>query len=498
MSNQNVIIIGAGLGGLVCGAILAKEGHDVTIVEKNPRVGGCLQSYQRNNAIFDTGMHIFGGMNEGGNIRRIFDYIGISQLLNFQNLNSLNNIEIFVGSEKKRHSVSFNRANFVESLSNIFPKERINLRTYLKKVDEIMAQMDLFYLRSDKGISVINNPDFNLPANKFISKYIGDERLAAMLAVLNVLYAGEENITPAYLHSSISSIFFDGACRIAGGYETLANALTSVITKNGGKVIVNSKVIKINTDGNKAVSILTDCGQVVQGDTFILASPLNELESLLDNPNLLSNAYKSFISSKKDSSSSFIVNIRLKKDKIQYTNQVGFFIEDYDKTWEQGSGSVINRFMYMTPPIANQGQYAETLNVVAPLKWSSVAKWSNTQRGTRDKEYYIFKDKLVDVIIDKLSEIYPNLKDAIDYIDSATPLTIRDFIGVRQGAMCGLKKDCNDVITFIPTHTKIPNLFLTGQSVNMHGFCGVTLTAVQTCDSILGRDYIINKLNKHE
>ena len=94
MSNQNVIIIGAGLGGLVCGAILAKEGHDVTIVEKNPRVGGCLQSYQRNNAIFDTGMHIFGGMNEGGNIRRIFDYIGISQLLNFQNLNSLNNIEM--------------------------------------------------------------------------------------------------------------------------------------------------------------------------------------------------------------------------------------------------------------------------------------------------------------------------------------------------------------------------------------------------------------------
>lgn len=43
MSKQKVIIIGAGLGGLVCAAILAKEGLDVTVVEKNPRVGGCLQ-----------------------------------------------------------------------------------------------------------------------------------------------------------------------------------------------------------------------------------------------------------------------------------------------------------------------------------------------------------------------------------------------------------------------------------------------------------------------
>lgn len=494
MSDQKVIIIGAGLGGLVCGAILAKEGHDVTIVEKNPRVGGCLQSYERNNAVFDTGMHIFGGMNEGGNIRRIFDYLGISQLLNIQNLSSLNNIEIFVGSDKERHSVSFNRDMFVESLSNIFPKEKDSLRTYIKKVDEVMAQMDLFYLRSDKGINVINNTDFNLPANKFISKYIGDERLAALLGVLNVLYAGEENITPAYLHSSISSIFFDGACRIAGGYETLANALTSVITNNGGKVIVNSKVVKINTDGNKAVSVLTDSGQIVQGNAFILASPLNELESLLDNPTLLSNTYKTFISSKKDSISSFIVNIRLKKGKIQYTNQVGFFIEDYDKAWDQGSGSDINRFMYMTPPIVNQGQYAETLNVVAPLKWSSVAKWSNTICGTRDKEYYIFKDKLVEIILDKVSVIYPDIRKSIDYIDAATPLTIRDFTGVRQGAMCGLRKDCNDAITFIPSHTKISNLFLTGQSVNMHGFCGVTLTAVQTCDAILGKNYLINKL----
>ncbi|MCM1139221.1 MAG: NAD(P)/FAD-dependent oxidoreductase [Muribaculum sp.] len=494
MSNQKVIIIGAGLGGLVCSAILAKEGFDVTVVEKNQRVGGCLQSYSRANAIFDTGMHIFGGMYNGGNIRRIFDYLGIFEMLDIQNLDAINDIEVFVGKDKTRHTFCLNRGQFVESLSKEFPNEKQNLENYLNKVDDVMEQMDLFHLRKDKGFNAVVNEDFNLPSNRFISKYINDNQLAAMLGVLNVLYAGEADITPAFLHSSISSIFFNGACRIAGGYETLANALTSVITKYGGKIVVNSKVIKINTDNKKIVSVLTENGNIIKGNTFILSIPPNTLESLLDNPSLLSNSYRHFLSEKEDSISSFIVNIRLKKDKIEYTNSVGFFLEDYDKTWEAESDADIKRFMYMTPPITNQGKFAETLNVVVPLRWSVVKQWEKSEKGSREKDYYLFKDKLVKSIIEKLSNIYPNLRDAIEYIDSASPLTIRDYTGVRHGAMCGLRKDCNDTIPFIPLRTKIPNLLLTGQSINMHGFCGVTLTAVQTCEAILGKDYLINKL----
>ena len=493
MSKQKVIIIGAGLGGLVCAAILAKEGLDVTVVEKNPRVGGCLQSYCRDNAICDTGMHIFGGMHEGGNIRRIFDYLGISEMLNIHDLDATNSIEVFVDKDKTTQTFSMYRERFVESLSKIFPEEKSNLQNYQNKVDEVMEQMDLFHLRADRGLNTVGNVDFNLPANKFISKYIDDNRLVALLGALNVLYAGEANVTPAFLHSSISTIFFNGACRIAGGYETLANALTSVITNHGGKILVNSKVIKINSDNKEVTSILTDNGNILKGDTFVLASPVNELESLIDNPRLLSNAYKSFISIKEDSISSFIVNIRLKKDKIEYSNRIGFYLENYDTTWEDESCADIKRFMYMTPPVVNQGKFAETLNVVAPLRWSEVEQWEKNVKGARDKDYYTFKNKLIEFILDKLSEIYPSLREAVEYIDSATPLTIHDFTGVRHGAMCGLRKDCNDAIPFIPLRTKIPNLFLTGQSINMHGFCGVTLTAVQTCEAILGKDYLINK-----
>ena len=47
MSKYDIIIIGSGLGGLECGAILSKEGYHVCVLEKNELFGGCFQTYQR-------------------------------------------------------------------------------------------------------------------------------------------------------------------------------------------------------------------------------------------------------------------------------------------------------------------------------------------------------------------------------------------------------------------------------------------------------------------
>ena len=61
--NTKVIIIGSGLGGLSSGVILAKNGYDVTILEKGAQIGGCLQCFTRHGAKFETGMHFIGRAN---------------------------------------------------------------------------------------------------------------------------------------------------------------------------------------------------------------------------------------------------------------------------------------------------------------------------------------------------------------------------------------------------------------------------------------------------
>jgi all-trans-retinol 13,14-reductase len=71
---------------------------------------------------------------------------------------------------------------------------------------------------------------------------------------------------------------------------------------------------------------------------------------------------------------------------------------------------------------------------------------------------------------------------------TATPLTYRDYIGNPTGAVYGYQKSSDKVAhTRIMPQTHIPNLYLTGQSVNMHGLLGVVIGAVVTCSTLLRR-----------
>ena len=67
---------------------------------------------------------------------------------------------------------------------------------------------------------------------------------------------------------------------------------------------------------------------------------------------------------------------------------------------------------------------------------------------------------------------------------------------MKEGSICGFSKDCNNItLSQLPVVTKVSNLLLTGQNNNLHGFCGVPLTAINTCEVILGQNSIIDKLN---
>ena len=70
-------------------------------------------------------------------------------------------------------------------------------------------------------------------------------------------------------------------------------------------------------------------------------------------------------------------------------------------------------------------------------------------------------------------------------------------IGGSNGNMYGYVKDAsNPMKTLIPSKTKLDNLYLTGQSINMHGVLGVTIGAVVTCSEIVGKEYLVTKINQ--
>lgn len=494
---KSAVIIGGGLGGLFTGAILAKEGIRVTIIEKNTTVGGGLQSFIRFGETFDTGMHVIGGMQQGGNIRRICEYLGIYDKVHIRDVDSQMIDCLYFAEDKQTYRIAQGKQAFVDSLAKSFPAERESLERYVDAVYNIVGELDMFFLRPSTDYLQAHCDDFLMAANDFIAKYVGDEHLRSVLAYMNPLYAGRKNMTPAYIHALISVLYIDGPSRFAGGSQLFANVLRDSIIERGGQVIVGDGVAHIATEERSITSVTTRRGKVFTGDYYICAIHPCSLLPLLDDESALPKAYRNRLNDIPNSYSAFTLNIKLKPNTFRYMNYTGFYMSRYDEVWDfdRSDRQWPLGFLYMTPPEIEQGEYSTKMIVTAPMTWDRVKQWEHTTLGHRTEEYLAWKEECKELLLSRMEEIYPNFREYIEDINTASPLTIRDYYAVKEGAMCGYSKDCNNIVmSQVPIVTKIKNLLLTGQNCSIHGFCGVPLTAINTCEAILGRNYILNKL----
>lgn len=494
---KSVVIIGGGLGGLFTGAILAKEGLKVTVLEKNATAGGGLQTFRRFGSEFDTGMHVVCGMNPDGNIRKICRYLGIDSQIGVRPSSD----RLYLGSDGEFYDIAATKEGFVNSLSKYFPEERENLKAYVKALFDITDKVDLFNLRPTNQFSGMDffssSEDFMMPADAFIAKYLRNNKLRSIVAYTNTLYGGRAGRTPAYVHAIISVSFINGIVRFEDTSRGFKDLLTSVITENGGSVHTNEKVIKLVAENKSAVCVQTEKNEY-KADLYISDIHPCSLLQILDD-DAFPKSYKNRLESIPNSYSAFSLYIKLKSNTFKYIDRNEYFMTDFSKVWDFGY-TYENwplGFMFMTPPQKNQGEFADTALVTAPMPWDAVRRWERTSTGKRGDDYEKFKSGECEKIVTLLNKMYPGFSDCIENICCSTPLTVRDFYNVKEGSLFGFSKDCNNIIqSQIPVFTKIKNLLLTGQNVNLHGFCGVPLTAIMTSEAILGNNYITTKLYK--
>ena len=132
-------------------------------------------------------------------------------------------------------------------------------------------------------------------------------------------------------------------------------------------------------------------------------------------------------------------------------------------------------------------------------RWAAVAvsQWADSYIGDRPQGYKAWKEVTLQRVLDKLERVCPHLREDIEFCFASTPLTIRDYYGTKEGALYGYNRDCkNMTLSQLPIATKVRNLLLTGQNINLHGICGVPLTAIETVESIVGRGHVVEKINE--
>lgn len=496
MKKFDVIIVGSGLGGLECGAILSKEGFNVCVLEKNRVLGGCLQSFKRHNKVLDTGIHYVGSMDPGQILHQFFKYFDINDKIKTRRLDADGFDQIHFQDKIFNYAIGYE--NFAETMSSYFPEEKENIYNYTKKLKEVCNLISVDNLK--KGILNIQGMDyFAQSAAKVIDHTVNNNILRNVLAGTNTLYGGVRNDSTFYHHAMINASNIEGPHRIVDGSQAIADALVAKIRENGGTVLTSSQVTRFVVENNNISSVEVNGNEIIEAKHFISNLHPSVTFQLVDKTPAIKKAFLSRINSLPNSYGIFTLYLILKKNTLPYINKNIYLIKG-DDVWTSTTNPLdysVRNVLLSYQSSSTNPNFTEVISVLNPMFLSEVEKWSDTSIGRRGDSYETFKQNKAQEILDFITPYAPEIIENIENIHTSTPLTYRDYTATPEGSAYGIIKNCNNpLVTLIPTRTKIDNLFLTGQNLNVHGALGVTLTAAHTCAHLIGSEYLAKKIGE--
>lgn len=489
MSKYDVVIIGGGLGGLECGYTLAKNGLSVCILEKNPVLGGCLQTFKRRGVTFDTGFHYIGGLSEGQPLHRIFNYFNLLDLP-WHKLDEEAFDDITINGE------TFHFANgheqFAETLAEKFPNCADELKKYtafLKNVgDNIFSS---FEPRDHKEFFAESL--FARSAYDFLNETISDSKLRDVLSGASLKMELNAEKLPLYTFAQINNSFIESAWRIKGGGHQISDSLAKSIEAFGGTIRTKANVTRlIEKDG--LISAVEINGDEVIETKHVISNihPANTME-LVTESQALRKIYRNRINRLPNTYGMFTANISLKEDCVPYKNK-NLYIYQKGRLWDiskytTGQKAQCVLVSYQVPEDGKQ--FTRNIDLLTPMFWEEVEQWTESTVGRRGEAYEEFKKQKAEECIEIASKHIPELRGAIEHVYTSTPLSYRDYTGTKEGSAYGVQKDYSQLMTtLLSPKTPIQNLFLTGQSLNLHGILGVSMTSFFTCAEIIGMDKV--------
>lgn len=323
----DIIVIGSGLGGLECGAMLAREGMGVCVAEQAALPGGCLQSFSRRGHAIDTGMHYIGSMQAGGIMRRYFEYFGILGSLRLRPLDEAFDVVSLPGAGDYAYMHGYEA--FEKHLGEWFPHEKAGLGRYCAKLREIGGSIGIGVHRTGR-LSDGGTKYLGAPAAGFIGECVADPLLRNVLAGTNPLYGGVRESSTLYHHAMVNHSNIEGACRFTGGTQQIADALAAKIREHGGTMLVRSRVVALHTEGRRITGVELADGRMLRAKTVISAIHPAETFRLIGPTPVIRKAFRERIGSLPDSYGLFSAYLLLKPGRIPYINRNLYYFAGKD------------------------------------------------------------------------------------------------------------------------------------------------------------------------
>lgn len=442
----DAIIIGGGIGGLVCGCQLAKSGMRVIIVEKNDKVGGCCVSFVRNGYTFNAAAHVIGGCRKDGSLFKVISALGIDKKLKLNRAELTD--ELKCPSYKIRIWKDVDRT--IDELKQNFPRECKNIENFFKQVQ--YADPILLYSR-------FKNRTFQ----DMLDEYFYDKKLKAGLGV----FLGSMGLPSSYASAITATILFrefvlDGGYYINGGMQSFVNILEKLFVTNGGKILFLKRVKNIKIVNKMVKGVFLNNGEFIESDYVISNCDAISTFSKLVNVKNMKCSFMNWLASLKPSISAFIVYLGISKELRQGVEKSYSLwycrkdnIERIYKEWFKGKVSNFNDFLLCSCPSFYDrtlvGDKGESMMLMTGAPYKNKNFWKTN------------KNKFIDDLIRMAERIFGEFSSSIKTLMVATPNTIQRFTGNSGGAAYGwasIPEQNLDYETF--KQHGVSNLFVVG------------------------------------
>jgi all-trans-retinol 13,14-reductase len=500
-NKKGLIVIGGGITGLSTGLTWAlnqdvKE-SPVLIVEKEPKTGGYVTSYEREGFIFDTCQML-------PNIYDILGYLGIDiDLKKYKGYY----MRIFLvnpdSDEVKVIELPSGVDTFKKWLMETYPS---NAKQIEKFLDYSRAMyLELFDLKVEMGIAdilkaLVKCPKIVFNGTKTFHDYFSKFKITEpeVKEIFNVF--AEFSALPAERVSAVVPIsamnsLLDGTFRTAKGFIELPKKIEERYKNLGGELMLNTKVIDILVENGQVKGVKLESGEEIYSDYVV--TTIDPKVAMIDMVGLttlgdLNAKFAKKVEEIKMSTSSMNLSIGL-DDKIDLAalgldcgyNVITTGEDTYDRLFDayekEEIGFTDNRFHIgvVCPSLITGGKPNITVRI-APM---ALADWQEL----REKDYAKYKErkeKWADFFIDKVEKyLIPNLREHIVVLDISTPATYARYSGSPTGAIYDMAPYTDNFgRTRLKMRTPVKGLF---QPKFVHGVFGCLLAGMQVNDMIL-------------
>ena len=483
-----VIVIGAGIGGLTAGALLARRGYEVTIYDQAIVPGGCASTFNRRGFTFDVGATQVAGLEAGGIHQRIFQELDIP-------LPEATFCDpacaVFLPGETQPINVWRDRDQWRAERQRQFPKSEpfwqllgklFEASWQFQSRDPVLPPRNLWDLQQLVGAmrphTLITVPFALMTVTNALKLYglAGDRRLKMFLDLQLKLYSQVSADETALLYAATAlsvSQAPQGLFHLQGSMQVLSDRLVAGLEKYGGKLLMGHRVEKIPTQAEKATGIIVKNNKsgeswLEKADHIIANTTVQNLVKLWDLP---SSNFQRKIDKLPESSGAFVVYLGVEETAIpdNCPPHLQFF---YDANGPIGE----NNSLFVSVSKADDGRALTGKRTIIASSFVEVKPW---WQGTIE-DYEKLKQDYTQTAIARLGEYFKLTPENIVHTEIATPRTFAKFTARDQGIVGGVGQRLGTFGPFaIATRTPINNLWLVGDSTHPgEGTAGVSYSAL--------------------